>query len=153
MVIIERTRVFLEEKLYKYNGFLYQKDDNTLSYCKEFMLEKIVTVKLDFFCYATPKKQWRAATGLNLPRGFYPATSADGYTLNVDDNHFEVVEDFKYLGSYIGSTEKDVSNRIGLAWAALAKITQNESATQDEPIQRGLYLDPPLWMRVVASFN
>jgi hypothetical protein len=25
---------------------------------------------------------------LNLPRGFYPATSADGYTLNVDDNHF-----------------------------------------------------------------
>ncbi len=59
---------------------------------------------------------------LNLSRGFYPATSADGYTLNVDDNHFEVVEDFKYLGSYIGSTEKDVSNRIGLAWAAFAKL-------------------------------
>ncbi len=52
---------------------------------------------------------------LNLPRGFYPATSAEGYTLNVDDNHFEVVEDFKYLGSYIDSTEKDVKNRIGLA--------------------------------------
>jgi hypothetical protein len=32
-------------------------------------------------------------------------------------------------------------------------ITQNESVTQDEPIQCGLYLDPPLWMRVVASFN
>jgi hypothetical protein len=59
---------------------------------------------------------------LNLPRGFYPATAPDGYTLNVDDNHFEVVEDFKYLGSYIGSTEKDVKNRIGLAWAAFAKL-------------------------------
>jgi hypothetical protein len=33
-----------------------------------------------------------------------------------------VVEDFKYLGSYIGSAEKDVSNRIGLAWAAFAKL-------------------------------
>ncbi len=59
---------------------------------------------------------------LNLLRGFYPATSAEGYTLNVDDNHFEVVEDFKYLGSYIGSTEKDVKNRIGLAWAAFPKL-------------------------------
>jgi len=40
----------------------------------------------------------------------------------LDGKPIEVVEDFKYLGSYIGSTDKDVSNRIGLAWAAFAKL-------------------------------
>ena len=32
------------------------------------------------------------------------------------------VDDFKYLGSYIGSTERDVKVRIGLAWAAFANV-------------------------------
>lgn len=33
-----------------------------------------------------------------------------------------MVDEFKYLGSYVGSTEKDINNRIGLAWTAFAKL-------------------------------
>ena len=32
------------------------------------------------------------------------------------------VEDFKYLGSYLSSTAKDVNVRIGCAWAAIKKL-------------------------------
>ena len=34
------------------------------------------------------------------------------------------VEDFKYLGSYVGSTEKDIDARIGLAWSAFDKLRE-----------------------------
>ena len=33
-----------------------------------------------------------------------------------------IVDEFKYLGSYMGSTDKDIRNRIALAWAAFAKL-------------------------------
>ena len=33
-----------------------------------------------------------------------------------------IVDDFKYLGSYIGSTNKDIEARIGLTWSAFAKL-------------------------------
>ena len=33
-----------------------------------------------------------------------------------------IVDYFKYLGSYVGSTERDVKVRIGLKWAAFAKL-------------------------------
>ena len=42
--------------------------------------------------------------------------------LSIDNQDIEVVEDFKYLGSFVGSTEHDVRVRIGLAWAAFAKL-------------------------------
>ena len=32
------------------------------------------------------------------------------------------VEDFKYLGSYIMNSQKDISVRIGIAWASLKKL-------------------------------
>ena len=32
------------------------------------------------------------------------------------------VEDFKYLGSYIESTEQDVNIRLGKAWVALNEL-------------------------------
>lgn len=33
-----------------------------------------------------------------------------------------IVNDFKYLGAYVGSTNKDVKVRIGLAWVAFHKL-------------------------------
>ena len=33
----------------------------------------------------------------------------------------KIFDDFKYLGSYVGSTERDVKARIGIALAAFAK--------------------------------
>ena len=38
---------------------------------------------------------------------------------SLKDQNIKVVEDFKYLGSYIGSTEHDVNILIAKAWAAL----------------------------------
>ena len=35
-----------------------------------------------------------------------------------EDNIIEVVEDFKYLGSYVVSTENDIQARVGLTWSA-----------------------------------
>ena len=40
----------------------------------------------------------------------------------INDQPINIVDDFKYLGSYVGSTEHDVKVRIGLAWAAFAKL-------------------------------
>jgi len=37
-------------------------------------------------------------------------------------NYLKRVEDFKYLGSWINTSEKDISTRIGLAWAAANKM-------------------------------
>ena len=42
--------------------------------------------------------------------------------LAIKGQPINIVEDFKYLGSYIGSTELDVYVRIGLAWAAFFKL-------------------------------
>ena len=42
--------------------------------------------------------------------------------LAVDGQEIAVVDDFKYLGSHVGSTEKDVNTRIALAWVAFARL-------------------------------
>ena len=42
--------------------------------------------------------------------------------LTIKGQPINIVEDFKYLGSYVGSTERDIKVRIGLAWAAFAKL-------------------------------
>ena len=41
---------------------------------------------------------------------------------DLNGNLLKVVEDFRYLGSYIASTERDIEIRIGKAWGALARI-------------------------------
>ena len=38
---------------------------------------------------------------------------------SLKEENIKVFEDFKYLGSYIGSSEHDVNIRIAKAWAAL----------------------------------
>ena len=41
----------------------------------------------------------------------------------LSENHqIAIIDDFKYLGSYVGCTMKDVNNRIALAWVALNKL-------------------------------
>jgi hypothetical protein len=51
-----------------------------------------------------------------------PATSSPPPPLIIDGQSIEIVDEFKYLGSYMGSTEKDVANRIALAWGAFNKL-------------------------------
>ena len=53
---------------------------------------------------------------LNQPEG------AIATKLVSDGQEIKVVDDFKYLGSHVGSTVKDISARIALAWVAFAKL-------------------------------
>ena len=60
--------------------------------------------------------------------------------LVVNGQPIAIVDDFKYLGSYIGSTNKDIEAKIGLTWSAFAKtqthpdIAQTNSEVQDAPL-------------------
>ena len=40
----------------------------------------------------------------------------------VGDEQIEIVQEFKYLGSYMCSTDRDIQTRTGLAWAAFNKL-------------------------------
>ena len=51
-----------------------------------------------------------------------PTNSAPPPPLQVDGQPIEIVEEFKYLGSYMSSTDKDVNARIALAWGAFSKL-------------------------------
>ena len=51
-----------------------------------------------------------------------PDTSPPPPPLQIDGQPIKIVDEFKYLGSYMGSTDKDISNRIGLAWAAFTRL-------------------------------
>ena len=42
--------------------------------------------------------------------------------LTIKGQPINIVEDLKYLGSFVGSTERNVKVWIGLAWAAYAKL-------------------------------
>ena len=42
--------------------------------------------------------------------------------LVIKSNEVNIVDDFKYLGSYVGSTEHDVKVRVELAWVAFAEV-------------------------------
>ena len=51
-----------------------------------------------------------------------PSDSPPAPKLVIDGEEIAIVDDFKYLGSYVGSTEHDINVRIGLAWTAFAKL-------------------------------
>ena len=42
--------------------------------------------------------------------------------LFIKSQPINIVNEFKYLGSYVRSTEREVKVRIGLVWAAFAKL-------------------------------
>ena len=52
----------------------------------------------------------------NIPQEHLPLTSTEGAAL-------KEVTDFKYLGAWVGATEKDVKVRKALAWRALNGMT------------------------------
>ena len=52
----------------------------------------------------------------NIPQGHLPLTTIEGTVL-------KEVNDFKYLGAWVGSTEKDLKVRKALAWRALNGMT------------------------------
>lgn len=54
--------------------------------------------------------------------------------LSLNHEQIEIVNDFKYLGSMVASTEKDIRVRKGQAWIAFWKI-KNLWSTQQLPIQ------------------
>ena len=54
---------------------------------------------------------------LNQPDG-----AAQVNPLTIDGQDIAIVDDFKYLGSHMASSEKDVNTRIGLAWGAFNKL-------------------------------
>ena len=43
-------------------------------------------------------------------------------SLSIDGQNIAKVEDFKYLGYFVASSEKDIQTRIALAWAAFDKL-------------------------------
>ena len=46
----------------------------------------------------------------------------DSDLLTIEGNKLKQVENFKYLGAWIQSSEKDMEVRIGQAWGALNKM-------------------------------
>jgi hypothetical protein len=42
--------------------------------------------------------------------------------LTIDGQPVEIVDEFKYLDSYMSSSEKDINSRIGLAWVTFDKL-------------------------------
>ena len=53
--------------------------------------------------------------------------------LTVNGQPIEVVKEFKYLGSYMGSTDRDINARIALAWAAFDKLRQILTTRNGKP--------------------
>ncbi|KAK2561469.1 hypothetical protein P5673_015438 [Acropora cervicornis] len=47
---------------------------------------------------------------------------AEGDLVTLEGNKLKQVDNFKYLGSWIQSSEKDMNIRIGKAWSALKKM-------------------------------
>ena len=46
----------------------------------------------------------------------------DNDNLVVNGQPIAIVDYFKYLGSYIGLTNKDIETRIGITWLAFVKL-------------------------------
>ena len=53
--------------------------------------------------------------------------------------NIKVFEDFKYLGSYIGSSEHDVNIRIAKAWAALNSMKTIQNSGLKEKLKKNFF--------------
>jgi hypothetical protein len=56
--------------------------------------------------------------------------------LHIDGQPIKIVDEFKYLGSYVGDTERDVNNRIALAWAAFNKLKPILTSRSGKPAMK-----------------
>ena len=65
------------------------------------------------------------------------------------------VDDFRYLGSWINDTRKDINNRICLAWTALNKLSMVWKSTLDsvkknKAVPSMCGISPLVWLRVLV---
>ena len=70
---------------------------------------------------------------INIKKTEYMTNINTQESLNIDGTNIERVEDFKYLGARMKSTDKDVETRIALAWSAfwsLKKIWKSQHLTE-----------------------
>ena len=58
----------------------------------------------------------------------------------LDGSALALAEDFKYLGSYIGSTEKDIQVRKALAWRALHSLKKVWRSSMSKQLRQNLFL-------------
>ena len=62
-----------------------------------------------------------------------PDTDTSPPQLCIDGQPIKIVDEFKYLGSYVGSTENDINNRIALAWAAFTRLKSILTSRSGKP--------------------
>ena len=60
---------------------------------------------------------------INESKTEYMAYSTEGDLHSLNGTKLKKVDNFKYLGSQIANTSNDIENRIGMAWAALNKMS------------------------------
>ena len=60
-------------------------------------------------------------------------------TKSLKDENIKEVEDFKYLGSFIGSTEHEVNIRIAKAWAALNSMKTIWKSGLKEKLKKNVF--------------
>ena len=59
---------------------------------------------------------------VNIKKTEYMTNIKNDTKLKLNDNDLQQVEDFKYLGAHLESSEKDMEIRIGQAWSAFWKL-------------------------------
>ena len=58
---------------------------------------------------------------------------------SIGGNMIKQVEDFKYLGSYIESTDRDVNIKIAKVWAALNSMQSIWKSKLSDGLKRNLF--------------
>ena len=64
----------------------------------------------------------------------------DATFLSMNNDEVEKVSDFKYLGSWVSSTEQDIKVRRALAWNALHKMSKVWKSTLRDDLKRRLFV-------------
>ena len=76
---------------------------------------------------------------VNASKTEYICYRQDGHIVTMDDSQLKKVENFNYLGSNVGSTEKDIQIRIAKAWKALNGMTIVWKSSLPEYIKRNFF--------------
>lgn len=63
----------------------------------------------------------------------YPDNTQPFPPLQIDGQPIAIVDEFKYLGSYMGSTDKDIHHRIAMAWAAFENLKKILASRTGKP--------------------
>ncbi|WP_143215098.1 reverse transcriptase domain-containing protein, partial [Acinetobacter baumannii] len=78
---------------------------------------------------------------LNAKKTKVMAFNTDDAAVSTKDGTvLEVVDDFKYLGAYIGSTEKELKLRRALAWSALHSMKKVWRSNLSDNLKRRLFV-------------